>query len=273
MAPATARHPLRSKLPKTDLCVATTSRPDASWRNHCACADVSLSSGKVKATGHAWRDMVVVGASAGGVEALSNLLSDLPSEIPIAFFVVLHVPPRSQSRLPLILERTSRLPAEHPSDGEKIRPGRIYVAPPDFHLMVGNGVIHLSRDPKQHHVRPAIDPLFRSAAHVYGERVVGVLLSGFLDDGVEGLREIKRCGGLAFVQAPAEARFPDMPQHAQAKINVDHCAPVAQLRELITRLPDQTLVSDFSLTESQPQSPAITVASEGGTGGKVTTNR
>ena len=244
-----------------------------SWRSHCACADVSLCYGKVKTETHAWRDVVVVGASAGGVEALSNLLSDLPSEIPITFFVTLHVPPRSQSRLPSILERTARLPAEHPRDGEKIRPGRIYVAPPDFHLIVGRDVIHLSRGPEQHHVRPAIDPLFRSAAHVCGERVVGVLLSGFLDDGVEGLMEIKRCGGLAFVQAPAEARFPDTPQHAQAKINVDHCAPVAQLRELITRLPDQTLVLGFSLTESQPQSPAVTVASEGGTGGRVTTNR
>jgi two-component system, chemotaxis family, protein-glutamate methylesterase/glutaminase len=182
--------------------------------------------------------MVVVGASAGGVEALSALLSDLPLEIPIALFVVLHVPPRSRSRLPSILERTARLPAEHPRDGEKIRPGRIYVAPPDFHLVVGNGVVRLSRGPKEHHVRPAIDPLFRSAARVYGQRVVGVLLSGFLDDGVRGLKEIKRRGGLAIVQAPAEAGFPDMPRNALAKIEIDHCAPVAQIRDWMTRLPD-----------------------------------
>jgi two-component system chemotaxis response regulator CheB len=174
------------------------------------------------------------------VEALSTLFSDLPSELPIAFFVVLHVPPRSRSRLPSILERRARLPAEHPRDGEKIRPGRIYVAPPDFHLIVGKGVVHLSRGPKEHHVRPSINPLFRSAAQNYGQRVIGVLLSGFLDDGVEGLKEIKRRGGLAIVQDPAEAGFPDMPQNARAKIAVDHCAPVAQIRELITRLPAGT---------------------------------
>jgi two-component system, chemotaxis family, protein-glutamate methylesterase/glutaminase len=179
----------------------------------------------------------VVGASAGGVEALSALFSDLPSGLPIAFFVVLHVPPRNQSRLPSILERTARLPAEHPRDGEKIRPGRIYVAPPDFHLIVGKGVVHLSRGPKEHRVRPAINPLFRSAAQVYGQRVIGVLLSGFLDDGVQGLMEIKRRGGLVIVQDPAEAGFPDMPQNARAKIGVEHCAPVAQIRDLITRLP------------------------------------
>jgi two-component system, chemotaxis family, protein-glutamate methylesterase/glutaminase len=182
--------------------------------------------------------IVVVGASAGGVEALSTLFLDLPTEIPIAFLVVVHVALRNQSRLPSILERTARLSAEHPRDGEKIRPGRIYVAPPDFHLIVGKGFVHLSRGPKEHHFRPAIDPLFRSAAQVYGQRVIGVLLSGMLDDGVEGLKEIKRRGGLAMVQAPAEAEFPYLPQNARPKIEVDRCAPVAQIRDLMTRLPE-----------------------------------
>jgi chemotaxis response regulator CheB len=134
------------------------------------------------------------------------------------------------------MERTGRLPAEHPRDGEKIRPGRIYVAPPDFHLIVGKGVVHLSRGPKEHHVRPAIDPLFRSAAQAYGQRVIGVLLSGFLYDGVEGLKEIKRNGGLTIVQTPAEAGFPDMPQNALAKVEIDYCVPVAQIRDLMKRL-------------------------------------
>jgi two-component system chemotaxis response regulator CheB len=181
--------------------------------------------------------IVVVGASAGGVEALSALFRDLPSGLPIAFFVALHTSPRRPSRLPAILERTGRLPAEHPRNGEKIMPGRIYVAPPDFHLMVGKGVVHLSRGPKEHNFRPAIDPLFRSAAQVYGQSVVGVLLSGLLDDGVEGLKEIKRHGGLAIVQTPAEALFPDVLQSALAKVGIDHCAPVAQIRDLITRSP------------------------------------
>ncbi len=180
-------------------------------------------------------NIVVVGASAGGVEAL---FWDMPSGLPIAFLVALHQSPHSRSWLPSILERTGRLPAEHPRDGEKIRPGRIYVAPPGFHLLVGKGIVHLSRGPQEHNVRPAIDPLFRSAAQVYGQRVVGVLLSGLLDDGVEGLKEIKRHGGLAIVQAPAEAQFPDMPRNALAKIVIDHCAPVAQIRDLMTRLPE-----------------------------------
>jgi two-component system chemotaxis response regulator CheB len=130
--------------------------------------------------------------------------------------VALHEPPNSRSWLPSILERTARLPAEHPRDGEKIRPGWIYVAPPDFHLMVCKGIVNLRNGPKEHHVRPAIDPMFRSAAQVYGQRVIGVLLSGMLDDGVEGLKEIKKYGGLAIVQSPAEARFPDMAQNALA---------------------------------------------------------
>jgi two-component system chemotaxis response regulator CheB len=183
--------------------------------------------------GHAWRDIVVVGASAGGVEALSTLFWDLPPEIPIAFFVVLHRLPHSLSWLPSILERTARLPAEHPRDGEKIRPGRIYVAPPDFHLMVGKGIVRLSHGPKEHHTRPAIDPLFLSAAQVYGQRVIGVLLSGMLDDGAKGLKEIKRHGGLSIVQSLAEAGFPDMPRNALANVEIDHCVPLAQIRDLI----------------------------------------
>jgi two-component system chemotaxis response regulator CheB len=159
------------------------------------------------------------------------------SSVPIAFFVAQHVSPNRPSLLPSILERTGRLLAEHPRNGEKIRPGRIYVAPPDFHLMVGRGIVHLSHGPKDHRLRPAINPLFRSAAQVYGERVIGLLLSGMLDDGVEGLEAIKRYGGLAIVQTPAEARFPDMPRNALAKVEIDYCLPVAQIRDLIMRLP------------------------------------
>ena len=179
----------------------------------------------------------MVGASAGGVEALSALFSHLPPEIPTAFFVVLHVPPRSQSRLPSILERTGRLPAEHPRDGSKIKPGHVYVAPPDFHLMVGKGVVRLSHGRKEHHNRPAIDPLFRSAAQVYGPRVVGVLLSGLLGDGVAGLKEIKRRSGLVIVQEPAEAMFSEMPRNALAKVGVDYCLPVTKIRDLLMRWP------------------------------------
>jgi two-component system chemotaxis response regulator CheB len=183
-------------------------------------------------------DMVVVGASAGGVEALSAMLYDMPSSLPTVFFVVLHRSPHSPSYLPSILGRTSLLPAEHPRDGEKIRPGRVYVAPPDFHLLLGDGVVRLSQGPKERYNRPAIDPLFISAAQVYGKRVVGVLLSGLSSDGVAGLNEIKRQGGLVIVQDPAEAMFSELPRNALAKVEVDYCLPVARIRDLMTRLPD-----------------------------------
>ena len=188
--------------------------------------------------GYGLGDIVVVGASAGGVEALSALFSDLPPEIPIAFFVVLHLPPHFQSRLPSILERTGRLPAEHPRDGQKIEAGRVYVAPPDFHLMVGEGVARLKRGLTEHYNRPAIDALFCSAARFYGRRVIGILLSGTSRDGVAGLKEIKRRGGLAIVQDPAEAEFPEMPRKALAEVEVDYCLPVTKIRELLTRSPD-----------------------------------
>ncbi len=203
-----------------------------------ACPGVSLDCDKVMRAGHGWRDIVVVGASAGGVQALSALFSHFPPEIPIAFFVVLHLPPHYQSTLPSILERAGGgVPAEHPRDGNKIEPGRVHVAPPDFHLMVGKGVVRLSHGQKEHHNRPAIDPLFRSAAQVYGRRVVGVLLSGLLDDGVAGLKEIKRRGGLVIVQDPAEAMFSEMPRNALAKVEADYCLPVAKIRDLLMRWP------------------------------------
>ena len=186
-------------------------------------------------TGNVCQGIVVVGASAGGVEALSALFSDLPPEIAIAFFVVLHVPPHRQSGLPSILARTGWLPAEHPRDGQKIEPGRVYVAPPDFHLMVGKDVIRLDHDRKEHHNRPAIDALFRSAAQVHGHLVVGVLLSGTSTDGVAGLKEIKRHRGLAIVQEPAEALFSEMPRNALAQVEVDYCLPVSKIRELVLR--------------------------------------
>ena len=182
--------------------------------------------------------IVVVGGSAGGVEALSALFCELPSNIATAFFVALHVSSHGQSHLPSILARCGRLPAAHPRDGEKIKPGRIYVAPPDFHLLVGKGVVQLSHGPKKHRLRPSIDRLFCSAAQCYGQHVVGVLLSGMLCDGVAGLKEIKRHGGLAIVQDPAEAIFPDLPRSALAAVEVDACLPVAQIRALVTHLPN-----------------------------------
>jgi two-component system chemotaxis response regulator CheB len=203
------------------------------------------------------RDIVVVGASPGGVEALSSLFSDLPPEIPVAFFVVLHVPPHSQSKLPSILARNGGLPAEHPRDGQKIEPGRVYVAPPDFHLIVGRGFIRLNHGPTRHYSRPAIDPLFRSAAQFYGRQVAGILLSGMRCDGIAGLKEIKRRGGLVIVQDPAEALFSDMPRNALANVEADYCLPVNKIRDLLVRCTNLC-------TASSKQIPALPSARTGG---------
>src|SRR5262245_19532724 len=150
-------------------------------------------------------DVVVIGASSGGVQALTRIAEALPEDLAAAVFVVLHVPADSPSFLPTILNRVGRLPAAHAVDGERIRRGRIYIAPPGLQTYLEPGRIRVRRGPKENSHRPAIDPLFRTAAHHYGARVVGVVLSGALDDGSAGLLAVKSAGGIAVVQDPADA--------------------------------------------------------------------
>ena len=180
--------------------------------------------------------IVVVGASAGGVEALAELAASLPSELSAAVFVVLHLPPTGTSALPEILHRHGPLPAAHVKDGEPIQPGRIYVAPPDHHVLLRTGHVHLSRGPRENGHRPAIDPLFRSAAREYATRVIGLVLSGALDDGTAGLLAIKSRGGIAVVQDPADALYPGMPSNALGHVPVDHVLPAASIGKLLARL-------------------------------------
>jgi two-component system chemotaxis response regulator CheB len=181
-------------------------------------------------------DIIVVGASAGGVEALSTLVGGLPADLPAALFVVLHIPPYSQSHLPAILTHHGSLPAAHATHGAAIAHGHIYVAPPDHHLLVRDGYVELTRGPRENSSRPAVDPLFRSAARAYGPRVVGVVLSGALGDGSAGLMAIAARGGVTVVQDPEEALFESMPRTALRYVRVDHILPVHEIAALVSRL-------------------------------------
>lgn len=182
------------------------------------------------------RDIIVIGASAGGVDALRTLLGGLPRELEASVFVVMHVAADSPGILPRILQNACPLPVEHARDGEEIRHGRVYVAPADCHLLLERDRVRLSRGPKENLCRPAIDPLFRSAAYVFGPRVVGVVLTGRLDDGTAGLWAVKRRGGTALVQDPDDATYPSMPRSAIRYVEVDEVAPVAEMAPLLARL-------------------------------------
>jgi two-component system chemotaxis response regulator CheB len=184
----------------------------------------------------ATRDVVVVGASAGGIEALRELVRNLPADFSAAILLVVHIPTDAPSLLPRILGRSGPLPAAHARDGEPIVPGRIYVAPPNHHLLVKPGAAWVIYGPKENGHRPAIDPLFRTAARAYADRVIGVVLSGNLNDGSHGLRHVKRRGGVAVVQDPDDALYPGMPASAIEHAPIDHVFPIAAMGDLLTRL-------------------------------------
>lgn len=179
--------------------------------------------------------LVVIGASQGGVEALRRLAAALDPRAPAAWCVALHIDSHA-SCLPEILERAGPLPARHARHGERLEPGRIHVAPSDHHLLVGDGVARLSRGPRVNWTRPAIDPLFLSAAEAYGRRTIGVVLTGNLNDGTVGLGEIRRRGGRAVVQDPLEAESPGMPTSALAQVGADHCVALAAMPALLGAL-------------------------------------
>lgn len=181
-------------------------------------------------------DIVVIGASAGGVGSLQRVVEHIQPDFPAPILIALHLPDGIRSMLPQILERAGNLPAGQARDGDRIEPGRIYVAPPGFHLTVMRGRMSVTRGAREHGHRPAIDPLFRSAAVAYGRRAVGVILSGSLHDGTVGLREIKRAGGRAIVQDPNDTEWPSMPLSALHHVNVDHVAPAAQIGTLLQEL-------------------------------------
>ena len=181
-------------------------------------------------------DIIVIGTSAGGLKALGVILGALPADIDAVLFIVQHLAADKPSILPKILTDVSSFPASHPVDGEKIRKGQIYVAPPDHHLLVNQDFIRVVRGPQENRFRPAIDALFRSAARAYGSRVVGVVLTGYLDDGTVGLQAVKKRGGVAIVQDPQEAEYPSMAKSALRYVKVDYCVPLLEIPDLLVRL-------------------------------------
>lgn len=198
-------------------------------------------------------DVIVIGFSAGGVEALLRGIRDVPPDLPAAILIVHHFPAYSISALPRILSRVVKLPASHGVDGERIRSGHIYLSRPERHLLVNGDRIQLSRGPKENRHRPAIDPLFRTAARSYGPRVIAVLLSGTLDDGADGMRTVKACGGLTVVQRPEDALFGDMPANAMELVPVDYVESAARLGGLLTRLVSEPVaVADEGVLPMSP---------------------
>jgi two-component system chemotaxis response regulator CheB len=199
------------------------------------------------------RDIVVVGASAGGVEALGKLVAHLPQELPASILVVLHVLSTGTSVLPSILARAGALPATGARHDERIQRGHIYVAPPDHHLLLDGHRILLTHGPRENGHRPAVDPLFRSAARAHGDRVIAIVLSGTLDDGTAGLRLVRQLGGTTVVQDPADAMYGGMPRSAIDHGAADYVVDVADMADVVCELIDTPL-------EPTPAAPKVALA-------------
>ena len=182
------------------------------------------------------RQVVVIGASAGGIDALCELVAGLPSDFAAPIAVVLHTSPRAPGILHQILSRCGPLTAVTVQSGERLGPGRIYVARSDFHLLIEPGTVRIAEGPHVHRFRPAIDPLFISAAQVYGPGAIGVILTGNLADGIAGLWTIKRLGGIAIVQDPNDATCPSMPENALRYVNVDHVVPLCEIASVLASI-------------------------------------
>lgn len=182
------------------------------------------------------RDIIVIGSSAGGIDALRQLVQMLPAKFDGSIFIVQHFPSAYNSILDIVLSRSGPLEAVFAKDGELFEKGRIYLAPPDHHLLVENGKTLVKKGPKENKFRPSIDALFRSAAYNYGPQVIGVVLSGLLNDGTSGLWSVKRSGGIAIVQDPSEAEYDAMPQNVLQNVEVDHVAAVHQIPVLLQEI-------------------------------------
>jgi two-component system chemotaxis response regulator CheB len=196
-------------------------------------------------------DLIVIGTSAGGLEALRVIARGLPRDIPAAILIVMHTSPEGPHLLPDLLSKAGPVEIARTVNGAVIEHGKVYIAPPDHHLLVKENRISLSRGPKENRSRPAIDPLFRTAAAAYGPRVVGVILTGMLDDGTAGLSAVKERGGISVVQDPEDALYPSMPNSALRYVGADFMLPISEIAPLLARLAREPTNTPENLPVSQ----------------------
>jgi two-component system chemotaxis response regulator CheB len=208
------------------------------------------------------RNIIVIGASAGGFETLKKIVQGLPPNLDASIFIVWHMSPDIRGILPNVLNKLNTVAAANAYDKEPIRTNRIYVAPPDHHLLIEEGQVRVTRGPKENRFRPAVDPLFRSAAYSYGNRVIGVILSGALDDGTAGLWRIKYNGGIAVVQNPADAEVPSMPENALRQVQVDYSVPAAEMASLLVKLSSAKLIDNTEVVKDEKTKTEIDIAAE-----------
>jgi two-component system chemotaxis response regulator CheB len=211
------------------------------------------------------RNIIVIGASAGGFEALKRLVGDLSPDLDAAIFIVWHMPADIKGVLPQVLNKQKTLMAAHAVDFEPVVFNRIYVAPPDRHLVLDKGIVRVTRGPKENRFRPAVDPLFRSAAFSYGPRVIGIILSGALDDGSAGLWTVKKRGGIAIVQDPVDAEVSSMPENALQSVDVDYRVPVAEMGSLLQKITEEEIedVKDPDMEENKRTGAEVNIAIDG----------
>lgn len=211
------------------------------------------------------RDIIVIGASAGGVNALKEIVALLPKKFDASIFIVQHVSADSISLLPRILSYTGKLKAVHPSDGDLIEQGVIYIAPPDRHMIIERDRILIKKGPKENRFRPSIDALFRSAAYNYGSRVVGVVLTGMLDDGTSGMWSVKRLGGTGIIQQPLDAEYPSMPTSVLEYVKVDYVVPLEEIAPLLgdlIQLPITDESDPMQISELEKMKTEIDIAAQ-----------
>ena len=207
--------------------------------------------------------IIVIGASTGGLNVLKEVVRNLPPDFANPIFIVWHMSPNAYGVLPNLLNKENTIYMANAYDKEEIQANRIYVAPPDHHLLIEKGRVRVTHGPKENRFRPDVDPLFRSAAYAYSNRVIGVILSGVLDDGTAGLWTIKHHGGTAIVQDPIDAEMPLMPQNAMHEVDVDYCVPVAELAGLLTHLSNEAITENTKVMKDKKTGAEIKIAKEG----------